>query len=95
MQGQLHQGSQQAHIDTQWQAQWHTPSRWQLQAQTLTLLARPSAKSCDWRLALAAPVTIGQTGPDIQASAGALQLTPPATKNQTEQAQVRWATLAH
>ena len=94
LQGQLHQGSQQAHIDTQWQAQWHTPSRWQLQAQTLTLLARPSAKSGDWRLALAAPVTIGQTGPDIQASAGALQLTPPATKNQTEQAQVRWATLA-
>ena len=77
LQGQLHQGSQQAHIDTQWQAQWHTPSRWQLQAQTLTLLARPSAKSGDWRLALEAPVTIVQTGPDIQASAGALQLTPP------------------
>lgn len=90
--GQVLQGSQQAHIDTRWLAQWHNPSSWQLQAQALTLLARPGAKSGDWRLALHAPVTVAQQGTHIEASAGTLQLTPPATGG--EGARIQWSTLS-
>lgn len=74
---QFTQGGQQLNLDTAVQAQW-SPQSWQARLEQLVVLARPAGHKADWRVALAEPVTFGQKGQRIQASAGHLSVTPPS-----------------
>ena len=90
---QARQGEQQAQIDTRLQAGW-TPRSWHAHWEALALRVRPAADSGDWLLALAAPVTIEQQNGRLQASAGQLTLTPPASaEDAAASADIQWEPL--
>lgn len=92
-------GVQHLRLDAAVQAHW-APQSWQARLESLTLHARPQGQKADWLLALAEPVTFGQQGERIHASAGQLSVTPPTSTSATggnatasASAKVRWEPL--